>query len=167
MQHIPQRGRSSSKRGFLSPSSPSRKQNHFRSTKRVSISLLMNFVTQVVILVPITPPIPSGHNAFNFNRGLYCEWIKYLFSIKKIIDGTKMFKFSGIGITTNAVSASVHHNKPEWDEDVSLHQSIMALNLMTYCKQDEDDDTVEDESYNPFTKGNAIHFLLFWYLLCV
>ena len=52
------------------------------------------------------PPIPRGHNAFN--RGLYCEWIKYLFYIEKIIDGTKMFKFSGIGITTNAVSASIH-----------------------------------------------------------
>ena len=111
------------------------------------------------------PPIPTGHNAFN--RGLYCEWIMYLFNIKKIMDGTKMFKFSGVGITTNAVSASVHYTKPEWDEDASLHQSIMALNLTPRCKDDEDEDTVEDESYNPFTKGNAIHFLLFWYLLCV
>ena len=56
MQHIPPKGRSSSKRGFLFPSSSSRKQNHFRLTRRVSISLLMNFVEQAVILVPITPP---------------------------------------------------------------------------------------------------------------
>ena len=52
------------------------------------------------------PPIPRGHNAFD--RGLYCEWIKYLFYIDKLIDEKKMFKFSGIGITTNAVSASIH-----------------------------------------------------------
>ena len=110
------------------------------------------------------PPIPRGHNAFD--HGLYCEWIKYLFCIEKIIDGTKMFKFSGVGITTNAVSASVHYNKPEWDEDASLHQSIMALNLTPRCK-DEDEDTVEDESYNPFIEGNATHFLLFWYHLRV
>ena len=111
------------------------------------------------------PPIPRGHNAFD--RGLYCEWIKYLFYIDKLIYGTKMFKFSGVGITTNAVSASLHYNKPEWDEDVSLHQSIMALNLTPCCKDDEDEDTVEDESYNPFIEGNSIHSLLFWYHLVV
>jgi hypothetical protein len=115
------------------------------------------------------PPIPRGHNAFD--HGLYCKWVRYLFYVDKVIDGTKMFKFSGVGTTTNAVSVSLHYNKPEWDEDVSLRQSIMALNLTPRCN-DEDDDTVEDESYNPFIdpfiEGNATHFIfLFWYHLRV
>jgi hypothetical protein len=78
-----------------------------------------------------------------------------------------MFKYNGVGITTNAVAASIHYHKPERDEDASLQQSIMALNLTPLCN-DEDDDTDEDESYNPyidpFIEGNATHFvLLFWY----
>ena len=105
------------------------------------------------------PPIPRGGHSV-FNCGLYREWIKYLFYVEKIMDGTKMFKYSGVAITTNAVSASVHYTKPEWDEDTSLHQSVMALNLTPRCI-DEDDDTIADESFNPFNEGNAIHFLLF------
>ena len=47
-------------------------------------------------------PILSDHNAFN--HGLYCEWVKYFFYIEKIMDGTKMFKFSGIGHSVVALN---------------------------------------------------------------
>ena len=129
--------------------------------------IIHEFCNSAGILGDNHPPIPGGHNAMN--HGLYCEWIKYLFNIKKIMDGSKMFKFSGVGITTNAVSASVHYTKPEWDdtdEDASLQHSIMqhsvlALKRFTPRSKDEDDDTTKDESFNPNNEGNSIHFLLF------
>jgi hypothetical protein len=69
--------------------------------------------------------------------------MKYLFRISKIVDGSKIFKQAGVGLTTNAVSASVHFI-PNVTEDEELLLSIGNLSLAP--REVADDKSSVDDS---------------------
>ena len=85
------------------------------------------------------PPMPSEYNSFKAIH--YRRWVKFIFCIDKVLDGRKIFKPDGVGITTSGVSASIHYyiprpqpldnrNVPDPDPDEeSLLQSIGQLSL--------------------------------------
>jgi hypothetical protein len=87
------------------------------------------------------PFLPTQYNSFNQLH--YCRWMKYLFRISKIVDGSKIFKQAGVGLTTNAVSASVHFI-PNVTEDEELLLSIGNLSLAP--REVADDKSSVDDS---------------------
>jgi hypothetical protein len=60
----------------------------------------------------------------------YRQWMRYMFRVDEILE-SKPFKERGVGITTNAVCASVHFiaSIVESDDEEEMHRSVQALSL--------------------------------------
>jgi hypothetical protein len=98
------------------------------------------------------PFLPTQYNSFNQLH--YCRWMKYLFCISKFVDGSKIFKQAGIGLTTNAVSASVHFvsNVTE-DEELLLSIGNLSLAPREVADEKSSVDDSADVTYNPAFHG--------------
>ncbi len=83
------------------------------------------------------PKFPT--KAGNFNRELFGKWMRFLFRIDKVLDGTKQMRRMGVAMYTNAVCASILYPKDP-DEDKELLDSIRYLSLLPLH-----DDRVDDE----------------------
>ena len=93
------------------------------------------------------PNFPTAERRFNAN--MFADWMNYLFRIDKVVDGSKIFKNSGVVMTTNGVCASVLFWTPpdpvvERDEEESLLLSIQQLSL-TSRDHDDDKSVVDDD----------------------
>jgi hypothetical protein len=85
------------------------------------------------------PKFPT--KAGNFNRELFGKWMRFLFRIDKVLDGTKQMRRMGVAMYTNAVCASILYKCPkDPDEDKELLDSIKYLSLLPLH-----DDRVDDE----------------------
>ena len=95
---------------------------------------------------PTTLPFPSVEK--KFNEDMFVQWMKYLFRMEKVLDGTKIFKRTGVGFTTNAVCASVLYNTPsppdEEEEELLLSIQQLSLTPPDDYEEEDDDDDVED-----------------------
>ena len=73
--------------------------------------------------------------------------MRYMFHVDEIFE-SKPFKERGVGITTNAVCASVHFiARDEPDDEEEMHQSVQALSLSsddTQTNGNSDADTDEE-----------------------
>ena len=78
----------------------------------------------------------------------YCQWMRYMFRVDEILE-SKPFKERGVGITTNAVCASVHFiARDEPDDEEEMHQSVQALSLSS-------DDTQTNGNSDADTDGEG------------
>jgi len=120
---------------------------------------------------PNHPFLPTQYNSFNQLH--YCKWMKYLFRISKILDGSKIFKQAGVGLTTNAISASVHFIS-NLTEDEELLISIGNLSLAPREVADDKSsvDDSADVTFNPAFDGKVYlssqmhHVITFQFLHC-
>ena len=82
----------------------------------------------------------------------YRQWMHYFFHVEQLLE-SKPFKERGVGITTNAVCASVHFIvRDEPDDEEAMHQSVQALSLFSDDNQtngNSDADTDEEEEMHP------------------
>jgi hypothetical protein len=97
---------------------------------------------QFPILAPHFPTISK-----KFNCQLYSDWMRFLFRINKLLDGKKEFKTTGVGMTTNAVCASVLYKIPHdtTEEDKEL---LRCIELLSFSPPEADHTVYSDGGCN-------------------
>ena len=90
------------------------------------------------------PHFPTAESKFS---PVYAAWMRFLFRIDRVLDGTKVFKTTGVGMTTNAVCASILYYIPRdtTEDDEDLLRCIEFLSLTPHAGDATDYD---DESCN-------------------
>lgn len=111
---------------------------------------------------PDAPNMPTQYNSFS--AADYHRWMHYIFCINQIL-GSKPFKSNGVGITTNAVSASVHFVVPQQDDpddELSMTDSIWQLALNDPQDADEQCDENDNGIGGEGKQNHLRKLLLFW-----
>jgi len=101
----------------------------------------------------LAPEFPTAYRRFS---PFYADWMQFLFRIDKVLDGKKQFKDTGVGMTTNAVCASVLY-EIEHDTTEADNELLRCIKLLSFYPPDDDRTVYSDGCCNAiFNEENMV-----------